>query len=184
MKKLFVLLGLVLLVFGVVAVTYSTLERSTTEEAVWTWDSIYPSTLNPPSEPDNSTFAGTYLANGCWFELDLSFSGPVRVSIYAMEQGEAGMVSMFNEVGERFTQKVWASGGGTFNIEIRNEGSFAVDIATGSQVVAKRNVTTNLVLYPYRSIGVLVALVGLCLLLFGLVAKGRPKPRRSTIQKA
>jgi hypothetical protein len=177
MRKKIVITGLILLIAGVGLAAFSTTESYIEENTVDKWENIWPSRLNPPSNPENSTFWGRFMRSGYWFEFNLSFSGPVRVTVSVLEQVAQIMTPVFNQSGTYFSQKVSIGGNGTYQVDIKNEGSVPADIAPGSNVFAKENVTKQRTYYPYFTFGTLITLGGAAVLIYGALAKQRKLSR-------
>ena len=179
MRRSVVVIGFVFLLVGIILAFYSTGESYSEEEIVTEWDDIWPSTLNPPPDPQNATFWGSYVQIGDWIEFDLSFSGSVRVTVSALQQADQKLTPIFDEVGTVFDQKVAVPGSGTYQVDIKNEGLSAVDIIPGSSVAVKTNVTSYGTSYPYSAIGVLTACGGAVVLILGLLSKSRKARKKS-----
>lgn len=148
-------------------------EINTTVREVEKWDPIR-SPLNPPPEPYNSTFWGRLMHKGWWFELNLSSSNPVRVTVSPMTQ-EGPATPIFNQVGTIFTQKVKTGATDTYQIDIKNEGTSPADIL--GNVTAKEEITTYRTVYPYATPATLIAFAGATILVFGVLTK--PKKLKS-----
>jgi len=174
MKKLIVIAGVALLVAGIALAAYSTVETRTEENIIETWN-IWPPTLNPPSESLNRTFWGRYMYAGSWFELDVSSSHPLRLTVSVLEYDlTPWMTTIYNDVGTSFTGNVTTVGGGTYQIDIINEGPNAVDL--WGNVKAMEEETEDYQFYPYATPGTITALIGVAALFAGIYIK--PKPSR------
>ena len=179
MRRNVVVIGFVFLLVGIILVSYSTVESYSEEEIVTKWDDIWPSTLNPPPDPQNATFWGSYVKLGDWIEFDLSFSDSVRVTVSGLQQADQKLTPIFDKVGTTFDQKVAVAGTGTYQVDIKNEGPSAVDINPGSSVAVKTNVTSYRTSYPYSALGVLTACGGAIVLILGLLSKSRKARKKS-----
>ena len=186
MRRVLVVLGLVLLVIGVAVAAYQVDETyaDVTEVGSWGKDTpIWPSTLNGTASPGNRTFWGKGgMSRYSWFELNLAFSGSLRVIVSALSNPASPsggtMTPVFDENGTSFYQRVDV-GDGTWQVDIVNEGLAPVDILPGSFVVAKKSVAVPGVGYPYSLPGTLVALLGVVVLVVGVVSKGRVKRKKA-----
>lgn len=173
--------GAVLLLAGITLVFASSIVESRIEDTVvQAWD-IWPSTLNPSPEPWNSTFWGRLMEEDWWFELDVSFSHPVRITVSAVQYGhDPYMATIFDVVGTRFTQQVSIDTTATYQVDIINEGPHTVDI-TGD-IKAMREAPVDHTPYPYTVPGILISLVGIAVFLVG-VFTGRKSARKSRRSK-
>lgn len=171
------------MVVGIFLATFSAVESYSEEEVLTKWDDIWPSTLNAPPNPRNSTFWGSYVPRGAWVELDLSFSGSLRVTVSGVQQTGQTTTPIFDELGVFFDDKVAVSGGGTYQVDIKNEGSSSVDIDPGSSVAVKQNVGEYRASNPYLVPGTLTACVGVVVLVVGFVTKpGRARRKKSAVK--
>ncbi|TET21057.1 hypothetical protein E3J74_00685 [Candidatus Bathyarchaeota archaeon] len=171
-KKVIVIMGTILLIAGIALAAYSTVETRTEENVVETWN-IWPPTLNPPSESLNRTFWGRYMYGDMWFEFDVSSSHPLRLTVSILEYSPTPwMTTIFNEVGTSFTGNVTTVGGGTYQIDIINEGPNAVDLWGNVKVMQEE--TKDHQLYPYATPGTITALIGAAVLFAGIYIKPKP----------
>jgi hypothetical protein len=170
------------LTLGAISALYSAEEISYEEKTVGTWDSIASSSLTPPTEPHNSTFWSVLMQGGSWFEMDLFFSGSLRVTVYAMKSATQTLTPIFDQSGVAFNQKVSILEPGSYDIEIRNEGSTVVEILPGSTVAAKQIEAKKHASYPYQALGVLAISFGLIILLLGVFIKSKTKRLRGYSQ--
>ena len=173
MNKIIVVAGLIFLIAGIALVFPSTDETHTTIQEIQKWDSIWPPTLNPPPQPNNSTFWGRYMQRGNWYELDLSSNSSVRVTISIMLQQSQTKTPIFDQVGTRFTQKVGIGFEGTYQVDIINEGTSPASI--WGHATAMKEVTINSKIYPYLPWGILMAIAGLALTIFGVSRKSKKR---------
>lgn len=176
-------LGAVLIVVGVlltqVVVTTPVTSLKDISGAVWSpivsLDPDHPSLLSPAS--------GLYDHAGPWgfgpmpfdsvFALTISTSGPVRVTISSVAS-DYSLDTIFDHVGHSFSESVHV-GGGTYQIDILNQGSIPVEILSGSKVVGQQRVTTYERVFPFISWGVLVVIAGIALVGFGFLSKSRKR---------
>lgn len=143
---------------------------------ILTQDPVNPSVLSPASQPYDRTFWGYGpMPVGGFFELNIGVSGPVKVIVASVESGQTS-ATVFEKVGTQFFEPVAASGG-TYQVQITNEGTNPVEILTGSNVIAQQRVTSYQTVYPYATWGSLTAALGVVLLVVGFLAK--PKKRLS-----
>lgn len=179
-KKQIVIAGMLLLIVGIPVALYSTTEDITEENIREIWD-IWPSTLTPPPNPQNRTFWGRLMRADWWFELNISSSHPIRVMVSVLHGGETRyMVPIFNEVGSSFTQEVQTDTLGTYQVDILNEGTIAVDIS-GNVTAKGPEITKSQTEYPYAIQGALIALAGMITLLYGTLKKPKlSKSRKAT----
>jgi hypothetical protein len=187
MKKALVGVGLILLIFGTILVLYSPEEVSFEEETVSTWNSIASSSLMPPPDPHNATFWGVLVPPASRFELNISSSAPLRVIVSATESSTQTLISIFDETGVSFTQIVPEGDTpldmGTYNVEIRNEGSTVVNILPGSTVTAIQLIAEKHASYLYQASGVLAIFCGMIILLLGVFIKSKTKRLRGHSHK-
>jgi hypothetical protein len=183
-RKSILAVGLIVVIAGVALAVFSTRESYTTAEELSVWYPIYTqnpadySTLSPASEPYNRTFwgYGPMPFNGL-LELNIATTGPVRVLV-SFIVGQDVVDVVYDVTGTMFEGKSIPAGGGTYQVEIRNEGSESVRIYSGSNVRAMADKTDYVTVYPYTNLGGLVAAVGVILLVLGLVIKPRRKARK------
>jgi hypothetical protein len=170
---------LLFLIAGIGLSAYSTQESFIEESVLEKWDPKYPRTLEPPPSPNNSTLWGRLMKKGWWFELNMSSSAPVRLTVSVIEhQDGPTMVPIFNQTGTFFNQEIKIGGTGTYQIDITNEGNIPADI--WGNVTAKVGETRYHVVYPYVVLGIPMVIGGMGALVFGVVAKTkkRLKPLR------
>jgi hypothetical protein len=169
------------IVLAVVVVTKPVTNLQDIPNAVWTpilsLDPANPSVLSPASEPYNSAGPWGYgpMPVGGSLALNILASGSVRVTV-ASVTSEQTLDFVFDDVGTSFFESVAASGG-TYQVQITNEGATSVEIMSGSNVTAQQRVTTYETSYPYVSWGSLVAALGVVLVVVGYISK--PKKRLS-----
>jgi hypothetical protein len=149
-------------------------ERQVEESIKETWN-VYPPTLEPGSE---DALFGCYMRFGDWFELDVSSSDQVRLVI-SVSESAAILIPIFQNVGTRFTQIVPVDDRGTFTVQIFNDGSSSVSLQ--GKVVAWEVLTNVRTVYPYASVGTLVAGGGIIVLIFAFLKKSKKLPRKKTL---
>lgn len=170
-------MALIFLTVGIVLAAFSIQESYTEENTLNNWNGMGSSTINPDLGP--SWALG--MPEGSFFELNVSASDAVRVRIgtpiHDEYTGEVVLTNLiFNQVGTRFTQRVAVGKSGTYQVEVKNEGTTPVNI--WGNVFAKKIVTMYYpTVFPYSSLGTLVVLGGLASLIYGVLTK--PKKRRS-----
>ena len=147
--------------------------------ALWTpiqsQDPAHPSFLSPASQ--------AYSRAGPWgygpmpvrgsFALNILVSGPVRVNVASVASDQT-LETVFDRVGTSFFESVPASGG-TYQVQITNEGASSVEIMSGSSVIAQERVTTYEVAFPYTSWGVLILVLGVALVVVGFLSKSKKR---------
>lgn len=176
-KKAIVIVASILLTVGIVSATFSIQESYTEESTLNRWDlNNEPITLKSTGP---GLIWGLEMPERSFFELNVSASGSVRVRIgtptFIEDTEEVVLTNLiFDHVGTRFTQKVEVDKSGTYQVEIKNEGT---PVNISGNVFAKKIVTIYQAVYPYSSLGTLVAIGGLTLLIYGVLI--RPKKRRS-----
>lgn len=177
--------GLILIVAGIVlaavVVTKPVTNLKDIPGAVWTpiqsQNPANPSVLSPASEPYNRAGPWGYgpMPIGGQFALNILASGPVRV-IVASVSSDQTLETVYNKFGTSFFEPVPASGG-TYQVQVTNEGTSSVEIMSGSNVFAQQRITTYETSYPYVGWGSLVAVLGVALVIVGYISK--PKKRLS-----
>ena len=174
---------MILLTLGIV-LAYSHPESLPEEITLDKWDPLTPSTLSPQNENGNETgWDYTELTQGGSFlKLNVTASGNVTLIIGEpvydnATGGETWANLIFNQVGMRFTQEVAIAGTLASCLEIMNNGTTSVNIS--GSVIKIGNI--NETVYPYSSLGFLVAVVGSILLIYGILT--RAAPRRSTLKE-
>jgi hypothetical protein len=171
-------MALIFLTVGIVLAAFSIQESYTEENALGKWDlNTPPSTINPQDSGPSWTLE---MPEGSFFELNVSASDAVRVRIgtptYNEDTEEVVLTNLiFNQVGTGFTQRVAVGGSGTYQVEVKNEGTTPVNIS--GNVFAKKIVAIYQTVFPYSSLGTLVVLGGLASLIYGVLTK--PRKRRS-----
>lgn len=155
------------------AAAFSVSESYVEKRVKETWN-VYPPTLGP----GNDTLFGCFMRFGDWFELDVTSSDQVRLTI-SVAESMSGLVPVFEDVGTRFTQKVSVDDQGTFSTRIVNAGSSSVSLQ--GKVVAWEALTRARTAYPYASVGTLVAGGGFIVLIFAFLKKSKSLPRKKTL---
>lgn len=112
------------------------------------------------------------------FKLNLSSSDPVKVTVSFVQHSVTGTtkVSIFEQQGSSFDQKVSISGRGTYHVDITNENPFPVTL-DGNVLVQQRE-TNYRTIYPYIIPGFIIMLGGSSLLIYGTLKKTK-KPSKS-----
>ena len=181
-KKKILVPGLMVLVVGIVLAAVSADEPVTSlndlPDAAWTpilsQDPANPSMLSPTSQPYSRTlWAYGPMPTGGSFRLNIRTSGPVRVTM-ASVASQQGLNVVFDEVGTSFLESVYASGG-TFQLQIENEGTNPVQILEGSSVIGQQRVISYQTVYPYVAWGSLTAAFGVLLIVVGYFAKSKKR---------
>jgi hypothetical protein len=172
-------MAVILLTVGIV-LTYSHPESLPEEVTLDKWDPLTPSTLSPQNETGwdytELTQGGTFL------KLNVTASDNVTLMIGEpiynnVTGGESWTNLLFNQNGTRFTQEVAIAGTNASFLEIINNETTPVNISGNVTKLGNINQTV----YPYSLLGILVALVGFILLIYGIVT--RPGPRRKHSKK-
>ncbi len=170
---------MILLTLGIV-LTYSHPESLPEQITLDKWDPLTPSTLSPQNQTGwdytELTQGGTFL------KLNVTASDNVTLMIgepiYNNVTGEETWANLiFNQIGTRFTQEVAIAGTRASFLEIMNNGTTPVTISGNVTKLGNINQTV----YPYSLFGVLVALAGFILLIYGIVT--RPGPGRKHSKK-
>jgi len=100
--------------------------------------------------------------------------------IYDNVTGEETWTNViFNQVGTRFTQEVAIAGTAASLLEIDNEGTTPVNISGNVTKIGNKNQT----IYPYSSLGFLVAVVGSILLIYGILTRSGKKHSKGELEK-
>jgi len=171
------------LILGAVSALYAPQEISYEEKTLETWDSIASTSLSPPPGPHDSTFWGRGMNRGSWFELDLSFSDPLRVTVYKAEDATQTLIPIFEKSDVAITQEVDILEPSSYQIVIKNEGSTAVEILPGSAVAARQMEATKNASYLFQVLAILAISCGLIILLLGVFAKSKTRRLRGHSQK-
>jgi len=120
--------------------------------------------------PHNSTFYGTYMEPGSWFQLNISSSSSVRVIVSTVKHDpDPTKIPYFEHTGTSFNQKLPA--GGTNFIDIENENPFPVTLQ--GNVLMQHGEEKYRTIYPYVIPGFLLVLGGTGALIFGVFKKPR-----------
>ena len=132
-------------------------------------------TINPQ---DPGPCWGLGIPEGSFFELNVSASDKVRIRIgipvYVEEEAKMILTDLiFNKVGVYFSQKVEVNKSGTYQVEIKNEGTNPVNVS--GIIFAKRLMVFHQTVYPYSSLGYPLVFGGVILLIYGILNK--PKKR-------
>ena len=177
-RKPIVITGIVLLVAGIALAAFSSVEPYIEEEIRDVWD-VRPPTL----EPNNATFWGRLMHGGWWFQLNVSSSHPIRLTISVIEHDPTPvMVPIFGQVGTSFTEKVIVDATGTHQVDIKNEGEYTVNI-WGTVIAKESEETKYRTVYSYATPGTIVALTGVVVLLVGIYTKPKSLKRKSRRNK-
>jgi len=175
MRKAIVAVALLLLIIGII-LALSIQENRIKEIVIDEWDPITPSTLYPG---DVTGWAFMVLtSSGTYLELNISASDDVRIIIGLIFYNETTGEEIWNNVifsqtGSCFTQKVEIAGKNVNFLEIKNEGTNAVNISGNIRKMG--NIRQPL--YPYSGLGTLVELLGLSSMIYGILAKPRRRKR-------
>ena len=172
-----------LLIVGIVLVTFSIQMHNDTENTLDRWDSLGTSALLPQNPGPSWTLE---VAAGSFFRLDISATSPVRIRIgmpsYDQLTGETVFMNpIFDQVGARFTQKVEVNENNTYEVQIKNEG--AIPLAVEGNVSLAEIMTKYQTIYPYQSLGTPVALIGSILLIYGGFASADKQRYRAKLRE-
>jgi hypothetical protein len=162
-------MALILLTVGIV-LAYSHPESSPEEITLDKWDPLTPSTLSP--ENQTGWDYAELTQGGSFLKLNVTASDNVTLIIgepaYDNVTGEETWANLiFDQVGMRFTQEVAIAGTRASCLEIMNNGTTPVNISGSVTKIGNINQTV----YPYSSLGFLVALVGSFLLIYGILTR-------------
>jgi len=176
-----VVMALILLTVGIV-LAYSHPESLPEQITLDKWDPLTPSTLSSQNE---TGWDFTELTQGGSFlKLNVTASDNVTLiigePIYDNVTGEETWTNViFNQVGTRFTQEVAIAGTAASLLEIDNEGTTPVNISGNITKIGNINQT----IYPYSSLGFLVAVVGSILLIYGILTRSGKKHSKGELEK-
>ncbi len=167
------------IVLALVVVTKPVTSLRDISGAVWTpiesQDPVNPSVLSSASGPYSQAGPWGYgpMPVGGQLALNVMASGPVRV-IVASVSSDQTLEIVYDETKASHFEPVPASGG-TYQVQITNEGTSSVEILGGSNVFAQQRITTYETGYPYVGWGGLVAVLGVALVVVGYVLKPKRK---------
>jgi hypothetical protein len=169
-RKILVAIGMIVLIAGTALALVYVEEPQTVVLDVDTWD-VWPTTLNPPPDEWHRTFWGILMQRSWWFQLNFSSSATIRVTISILQGGGEAqwMIPIFDQVGTSFTHKVVTGDIGTYQVDIKNEGTTAVDVS--GKITAREEATQSQTIHPYAIPGTFTALAGAALLIFGVLGK-------------
>jgi len=134
--------------------------------------------------PQNSTFYGSSMQPGMWFQLNISSSDSVKVVISILQHlgGSEKDTVAGPFIGTSFHQKATVSVTATYWIDIYNENTSPVTLY--GNVLVQQEEANYLTVYPYVVPGFLIMLGGVTTLLFGTLKKpGKPSKPRSKHKK-
>jgi hypothetical protein len=159
---------------GIALAAFPVEEHYVVEDTIEVW-TLQGKTLEPPPSPRNRTFWGRLMRRGWWFELNVSASQPVRLTVSSIQRfgGSPMMSPFFDKTSASFKEWVRIGSTGTYQIDIINEGTSDVNLQ--GNVIAKMNRTEYERLYPYATLGTLIASTGLPVFIFGILSKRRKK---------
>jgi len=166
MRRIFIIVALIFFLIGVILASYSTQISHIEEIEKW---NIGFCTIRPQ---DPGCCWGREMSNGTFFELNISASNTVRIKIgvpvYDEVENKIVLKNIiFNRVGINFTQIVEIRESGTYQVEIKNEGTNAVNIS--GSVSAKKAIYRTV--YPYLSLATPILFGSLISLTYGIFAK-------------
>ncbi len=170
-------MGLVLLVLGIAISMFPAQEPYIESEAVTIAEwSLQQQTL----APQNTTFYGKMAEHGTWFQLNISSSDSVKVTVSLVQHAPGPTkVPIFEEMGISFKQTVLIYSTGMHYIDVVNENAFSVTLWGNVLVQQQQTETKYRTIYPYFIPGLLIMLGGTTTLLFGISKKPR-KPSKPT----
>jgi len=177
-RKLIVGIGLVLLATGMALLAFPTQEASETTVDVKEWN-LQSKTLGPQNSPQNSTFYGTFMRPGMWFQLGVSSSDFVQLNVSVLQNPGIRTPFLIKE-GTSFDQKVTISQTGTYVVDIRNINPYNVTL--DGKVIVRETETNYRTTNPYAFPGFIVTLGGTAAMAFGIFKKPKraSKPKRTT----
>ena len=178
MNKAVVATSLLLLIIGV-ALAFCVQETKVREEVIQ--EKIIPPSPPEKLAPGNTTgwAFGFEKFKGIRLELNISASAEVRVIIgkYIRYDNFAKQIiwdetkTIFNDTGTSFKEEIQIKGKDVDYLAIKNEGSVPVELYAHVKKIDYIYEQK----YPYSGIGSLIALLGLALLTYGMIAKPKKK---------
>ncbi|MGD8507077.1 MAG: hypothetical protein PVF15_10500 [Candidatus Bathyarchaeota archaeon] len=180
LKKIIVSIGLVLLAVGAVILVFPAQEPHFEISTAKTWD-----LQSKILEPQNGTFYGSLMDSDRLFQLNISSSGPVKLTLSIVRHlGDPSKtpISPYPQTRSSFNEKVEIGSTGTYYIDIENENSFPVTLS--GNVLVQEKEENQQTIYPYVIPGFLLVLGGVGALIFGIF-RGKPKklPRSRNVTK-
>jgi len=115
----------------------------------------------------NTTWAGALMTTGMWFQLNITSSNSVSVTMSILVAHVPEPI--WGATRSSFDQKLKISGTGTYVIEVANENPFPVVL--DGNVIVQQDKTSHSTVFPYFLPGLLIALGGATVLLFGVFKK-------------
>jgi hypothetical protein len=130
-------------------------------------EKIGTSTFTRTLPAQNTTWVATLMETGMWFQLNITSSDSVSVTMSVLIAQEPEPI--WGATGSSFDQKLSVPGTGTYVIEVANENPFPV--ALDGNVIKQQYETNYSTVFPYFLPGLLIALGGAAALLFGILRK-------------
>jgi hypothetical protein len=172
LRRRIVVLGALVLFIGLA------LSALTTQEAFSAKREVEVDTWTPPDRvfpPQDSTFYARLMQPGMWFQLAVSSTDSVRLTV-SLVQSQEIKTPVFNQVGTNFDQIVTAGITGTYWIDIVNvsPSSITIEGVILSKGLEEAPITSS----PLILVGAPLMIIGTIVLVYGVLKK-KPRTLRS-----
>ncbi len=154
------------------------LSALTTQEAFSAKREVEVDTWTPPDRvfpPQDSTFFARLMQPGMWFQLDISSTDSVRLTVSRI-QSQTIKTPIFNKVETNFDQVVTAGVTGTYWIDIINESPSSITLE--GKIITKQLEPAPITSSPLILVGAPLMIIGAVVLVYG-VLKEKPRTLRS-----
>lgn len=172
LRRRIVVLGALVLFIGLVLSALTTQEAFSAKREVevdtWTLpDRVYP--------PQDSTFYARLMQPGMWFQLAVSSTDSIRLTV-SLVQSQEIKTPVFNQVGTNFDQIVTAGITGTYWIDIVNVSPSSITLE--GEILTKGLEAAPITSSPLILVGAPLMIIGAIVLVYG-VLKEKPRTLRS-----
>jgi len=171
LRKRIVILGAIVLVVGLA------LSALTTQEAFSAKREVEVDSWTPPDRvfpPEDSTFYARLMKPGMWFQLDVSSTDSIRLTVSLVKSEEKSPI--FTNVGTSFDQPITTGLTGTYWIDIVNVSPSSITLE--GEIITKQLESAPVTSSPLILVGAPLMIIGTIVLVYGVV-KEKPRTLRS-----
>ncbi len=172
MRRRIVILGAFVLLIGIL------LPALTTQEAFSAKREVEVDSWTPPDRvfpPEDSTFYARLMQPGMWFQLDVSSTDSIRLTV-SLIQSQAIKDPIFTDVKTSFDQIVTTGRTGTYWIDIINVSPSSITLE--GKIITKQLEPAPITSSPLILVGAPLMIIGAIVLVYG-VLKEKPRTLRS-----
>jgi len=173
LRRRIVILGALVLFIGLM------LSALTTQEAFSAKREVELDTWTPPDRvfpPEDSTFYARLMQPGMWFQLDVSSTDSIRLTISLVQSQEVKTPIFTPPVGTSFDQQVTTGKTGTYWIDIVNVSPSSITLE--GEIITKQLEPAPVTSSPLILVGAPLMIIGAIILVYG-VLKEKPRTLRS-----